>query len=518
MHKTGSSSIQRSLSGADDLGPNHCFVSLGRRTGNLSGQLITAFADEPWDADPNLRRGFGREALLEQRPGIRARLIEQVAAAGERTAVVSAEAVSGFSEPEFGRLVRTLERAGGGVSAVGYVRAPAERMASVFQQRLRGGHDSFDPAEFYPGYRRLEAFDSVLGREQVSLWKFDPARFPDGDVVLDFCARLGIDIAADDVVRVNEGLSLPAISILFAYRRYGPGFGVGPEAVRENRALIEALEDVPGAKFAYHESVVTPVLEANRDDLAWIENRLGEELGSSPPGTEGVRSGDELLEIDPGAVGAFVAAVQARFGIELPSSATERVDADPHAVAETVRSCRDSIRELLFGSSPGEAAGATGDRTARSSHRSLVPEAAGSAGSWRCVDGDSIVLAPTSRQPTTVRLDATGVPEAEDALFTARVHAGDAPVVLRLSIGEDGEEGRMLDEITLVGRADRWWKVPIPHDSGDGTLRLSCVLTADGSKGRRGRVRVARPTLRLGTRLPPRSSHRPRSSREGGAN
>lgn len=497
MHKTGSGSIQRSLSGADDLGPNHCFISLGRRSGNLSDQLVTAFADEPWHADIHRKRGNGREALLKQRPGIRARLMEQAAAAGERTAVLSAEAVSVFNELEFGRLVRTLERAARAVSAVGYVRAPAERMGSFFQQQLKAGYDTFDPAELYPGYRRLEAFDSVLGREQVSLWKFDPARFPEGDVVRDFCARLGIEIATEDVVRFNEGLSLPAISILFAYRRYGPAYGVGSQAVRENRALVEALQDVPGPKFAFHESVIAPVLEANRDDLAWIEDRLGEKLVSKSSGTEGVSSAEELLAIDPSAVSAFIAAVQARFGVELPRLATERIDTDPHAVAETVQSCRDAIRERLFGSNAGEEAGSARGRAARGAQRRLVPRPAGSAGPWRRGEGDSILLAPTLRQPTVVRLEAAGVTETGEAVFTARVHSGDAPVVLRLSIPEDGEEGRVLDEISLAGSADRWWTVPVPLDSGDGTLRLSCVLTAEGSKRSRARVRVTRPTLRL---------------------
>ena len=495
MHKTGSSSIQHSLSGASDLGPDHCFINFGTRTGNLSRELVTTFADEPGLAEVNRKRGIATEELLKQRPGVRARLREEVAAAGERTAIISAEVVSKFTEREFARLARALERAAGSVSAVGYVRPPAERMASSFQQRLKGGHDRFDPAEFYPGYRLVEAFDKVVGRERVSLWKFDPARFPDGDVVRDFCGRFGIAIAADEVVRVNEGLSRPAMSILFAYRLYGPGHGVGSRAVRENWALIEALQEVSGPKFVFDESVVTPVLEDNREDLAWIEERLGEELRSKSFGTEGVGSQDELLEIEASALSALIDAVQRHFAVELPRSVINRVDTDPRAVAETVQACRDAIRARLFGPSEHQEKGTSPHRGRCNLHRRLIARPAWSAGRWRQSDGGAIMLAPTTGRPAVVGLEAPAMSDTGEVVFTARVRSSDAPLLLRLSIAAGGEEGRVLDEIRVAGRADRLWTVPVPVGSGDRALRLSCVRSAGGSKGRRARVRVTGPTL-----------------------
>ena len=178
MHKTGSSSIQRSLSRADDLGPDHCFISSGTRTGNLGGELVTAFADEPWRANINRKRGIGKEELLRGAPrGPRSPARKSLRpGSGPRSS--RPRSCPRSPSGSCGRLARALERAAGSVSAVGYVRAPAERMASSFQQRLKGGYDQFDPAEFYPGYRRLEAFDTVFGREQVSMWKFDPAALP----------------------------------------------------------------------------------------------------------------------------------------------------------------------------------------------------------------------------------------------------------------------------------------------------------------------------------------------------
>ena len=86
--------------------------------------------------------------------------------------------------------------------------------------------------------------------------------------------------------------------------------------------------------------------------------------------------------------------------------------------------------------------------------------------------------------------------EIGEAVFTAQVHSSNAlPLVLRLSFAEDGGEGRVLDEITVAGRADREWKVTVPTSSGGRALRLSCQVKGRASKGRRARVRVTRPTL-----------------------
>jgi hypothetical protein len=411
-----------------------------------------------------------------------------VAGAGERTAIISGETLSDWSERELARLARALNRAAAPVSAVGYVRPPAAHMASAFQQGLRAGFDRFDPAYFYAGYRRLEAFDNVFGRKRVSIWKFDPATFPQGDVVRDFCDRLGITIADDDVVRVNEALSRPAMSILFAYRIHGPGYGVGSQAVRENRALVETLWDISGPKFEFDDSVVAPVLEANRNDLAWIEDRLGEDLRSAT--SEGIASAEELLAIEPAAVSAFIDAARSRYGIEPPRS---EIDTDPRVVAELVQHYRDSIRDLLFG--PGEES-ETQSSAHRDGHHPLFPRSEEPASNWRHGRGDAIVLVPTARRPAIVALEASDDCEAGDLEFTAQVQSTDAaPLALSLSIGGYGEDGRVLDEIRIAGRADRAWRVPVPAGTSPRDLRLSCAVTARTSPGRRARVRVTRPAL-----------------------
>jgi hypothetical protein len=209
-----------------------------------------------------------------------------------------------------------------------------------------------------------------------------------------------------------------------------------------------------------------------------------------------VRSGDELLEIEPAAVSAFIDAVERRFEVELPGSMSEPVDTDPWAVAELVQSCREAIREVLFGPGDRKEAGRARGSVRRDGSRRLVARPEGSATNWRQARGGVIVLAPTVRQPAIVGFEVPEERQTGELEFTAQVHSSDAPpLVLRLSIARNGEEGQVLDEISVAGPADREWRVVVPTGTEAQDLRLSCALAPGGSRARRARVRVARPAL-----------------------
>jgi len=341
MGKTGTTSIQVSLRGFSDA-HHHC-VDLG--TPNASIPIATAFSGEPWLLAVNQRLGLGEPEVREQRAEIRLRLQRELIAAGDRISVISGEGISELARHEISDLIRALDPAGA-VQAVAYVRPPKALLSSNVQQQLKAGADHLDPAAAPPNYRRFENFDRVLGRESVSLWKFDPARFPDGDVVRDFCARLGLDLPEEKIIRRNDALSLPAAAILFAYRRFGRGYGTGPTVVRENNALVAALREVPGPPLRLADEILAPALADIADDVRWMEERLGEELSEGPT-QGGIASEEELLEIDVAAVETFVDAFQRRHALRLPRAVATRDDSDPQAVARTLHACRRALREKL---------------------------------------------------------------------------------------------------------------------------------------------------------------------------
>jgi hypothetical protein len=299
MPKTGTTSIQESLfRRLSD--PRFYYVNLGRS--NASIPIATAFKGNAAQFHFHVKAGTAAGELAQLKADIVERLGAELRSAGERTAILSGEAIFGLKPPELRELCCVVARhRHGAVTAAGYVRRPKEFMESEFQQQVKSGHRAFRVPKV-PRYRgRVGKFDTVFGRDNVRVWLFDPSTFAGGCVVQDFCSRLGARFRAQDVTRTNESLSRPALSLLFAYRKFGPGYGVGAAAIQENRLLIRRIMTLPGIKARLHSSLVAPLLGARREDIEWMEARAGaslaEDLAAHDDGA--IRSEADLLEFAP---------------------------------------------------------------------------------------------------------------------------------------------------------------------------------------------------------------------------
>ncbi len=69
-------------------------------------------------------------------------------------------------------------------------------------------------ARYQSSFQRL---DTAFGAENVTLLKYDPDRFPNRDVVTDFCKHLGVPLSDIMVTRCNEGLTQTAAQLLYQY-------------------------------------------------------------------------------------------------------------------------------------------------------------------------------------------------------------------------------------------------------------------------------------------------------------
>jgi hypothetical protein len=299
MDKTGSTSIRASLS-KNLSDPRFHYVTLG--IANASRGLSAGFKENPATFPYFRHSGLSDEELAKRKTEAIGQLGSELQRAAGRTAILSAEAVSNFNEQEFRHLCDTIGRHGRETAAAGYIRRPKEYMESNFQQQVRGSFlGRLLPDRLLPDYRRFEKFDAVLGRDNVRFWLFDPKSFPDGCVVRDFCARLDIRFRPEDVIRINEGLSRPALSLLFAYRKFGGGYKPGPALTRQNALLVLCLQKLAGPKLRLHSSLVAPVIAARREGIAWTEDRLGASLAEdlAAHDDDAIRSEEDLLKFSP---------------------------------------------------------------------------------------------------------------------------------------------------------------------------------------------------------------------------
>lgn len=274
MAKTGTSSIQKTLAENRDS-TEFSYLSVG--PANHSRVIYSIFSKTPASNFPYFKKiGWGDKKIA--RYGSRMRLLVEsdLAANSHKKFIISGETIITFNEEQLVRLRDFLGIYFKTIKVVAYIRPPKSYMESIFQQRLKGDirHNHF--AKVYPFYQgKIEKFDTVFGRENVILRKYDPAAFPNGDVVMDFCDLTQISIPGYTSSRVNESLSLEAIALLYAYRKFSNRPTPGKEAVTRNRQIIAEMRKIPGKRFYFSNKLISSIYDQNRADLDWIECRAG---------------------------------------------------------------------------------------------------------------------------------------------------------------------------------------------------------------------------------------------------
>lgn len=348
MHKTGTTSLQANLKCIGSTAEWE-YICIGGKL-HMNTPFHAMFATNPFHYHWFNKQGITSEALAEKGANLRERLAAAVSNSKSETIIMSAEALPLVDKAGVRRIKEFLEPHFDEVRVIGYVRAPVSFKVSIFQEMVKGGRSKFNLDEIKLNYRhKFEKFDQAFGRENVILRKFDPASFADGCTVSDFFHTVGLQPPPrESIKRANESMSLGACSILYAYRKFGPGYGSGPGVVAENLQLIKVLLAMKGTKFAAASSMVAEGLENEAADIRWMETRLGASLTEDLGGNHGIAGEAELLTIPRASLVEFVKRFKNVQKFRIPS---ERVPAGdpvkPEDVATLVEFCRGVIRDEL---------------------------------------------------------------------------------------------------------------------------------------------------------------------------
>jgi len=291
MAKTGTSSIQESLKGFADS--DWIWLTEERRRPNH----IVAFTD--------IAAAATNAGTVKSRNV--ATFDTLVQSLGRRTLLMSSEGILKLPIDDLRNFRAYAQKQGiGDTKIVAYVRSPIEYLTSLARAKMGGMLTTLNLKNTKTRYReRFENFDLVFGRENVELWKFDSRTFVRGCVVQDFCARIGVNFPADKVIRANESLSREAVGLFYIYRKYAdPGAlektSTGPGRLR----LVNQLARIGQKKLRFAPELAAPVLDNNRADIAWMEERLGQPLADrlGEPQADDIRSEQDLLRTDPATV------------------------------------------------------------------------------------------------------------------------------------------------------------------------------------------------------------------------
>jgi len=294
MHKTGSSSIQKSF---DDFESDTItYIKLARP--NHSATYSTVFMQKPERFIGHKRKKRSVDDVMLLRARQVQRLEQSIAQGDGRDMITSAESISLLERDEVASMRDFFARYFTEIKVLAYVRPPASYMASALQQRIFGGlRVEFD--SLYPGYRRLfEKFDEVFGRDNVVLCKFDRQQLKDSNVVCDFADRVGVTLEPERIVEANVGLKLESAAILHAHRRFGKHKLQSKKERADNARVAATIGAIGTTKLQLHKRFVLSVLEKNKDDIAWIEDRLGQSLSEDySSDKQAIASVDRLMSI-----------------------------------------------------------------------------------------------------------------------------------------------------------------------------------------------------------------------------
>lgn len=279
MQKTGSSAIQSALANASGKGFIYPMLAGPPFKPHHTDALIELFSG----AREVL---VARKARLGKTVSASDEDIERIrraaADAGSGAVILSSEgAYSYMSVEDLVNFRRFAEQLFDSITIVGYVREPFSFVSSNFHNKIKSSRLARFALKF-PHYRFFEKFDEVFGRENVQLWEYDRKRLLNGNVVDDFCSKLGIVAASSQ--EMNVTLSRPAVSAIYRLNRIiARNDRALPAYHKAREAIIEDFPHADWPKFRLSPVAIRPLVAANREEMAWIEERLGSPSFHSEP-------------------------------------------------------------------------------------------------------------------------------------------------------------------------------------------------------------------------------------------
>lgn len=271
MHKTGSSSIQVFLDGAELQ--NATYLKWSKS--NHSILFVTLFADQPETHWFFRQRGVSLDEIARERNRLRQDIREQIRTTPQETILFSAERIYGASLEDLQHCKSFFTPLFDDISLYCYIREPLSFAASMLQQRLKTGDVIPGPKALLPNFHsKIGKLDRIFGAENVKTRLFkDPGRLQQ-NVVADFCDWTGVKTATAADLEVNRSLSAEATALLYLFRKYS-GFSLSSQqAVTANRQLVKVLMKLPGQRLALMPGFFGAAGEAIEADRDWMEQRM----------------------------------------------------------------------------------------------------------------------------------------------------------------------------------------------------------------------------------------------------
>ncbi|HCZ9264377.1 hypothetical protein R7040_08795 [Vibrio sp. 1069] len=269
MHKTGSSSIQDYLQENQTPTKAKDIIYADLKTANHSGPLLYALLDTPEEDNELIANSKDREDILEKALFYKNRL-NHCLSLDFNTIILSSEALIKLNHQELSNFKKKLLDHVDEVKVMAYVRPPVEYINSAFQQIAKTSYVELDSPLSLPNYQsRFEKFEEVF--DKIDYYLFTKDSLINGNVVEDFCTRVGIDYIGN--ANSNESLSPLGVKTILAIQKNKKTLNQIDDIVDQIALTTESDE-----KFSLPRSTIENLINAAKPDISWMEKKLGKEL------------------------------------------------------------------------------------------------------------------------------------------------------------------------------------------------------------------------------------------------
>lgn len=292
FNKTGSTAIQ-DYAFTHELGPQHTYFHAGMPNSSL---LMTLAFDSRLTRSPGYHsRPLSPGGVQRLRHRARDRIKKIVMQIGTEHTILSAEDIGQLKPEDVADVYDLFSRFYKTIRVYIYIRPVKSRIESAFQECLKTRFRSLEETFPISFKKSVGTFDHIFGPDQVKLFKFSRDDFAGGSVVRHFLHEVGLPVPAEVPADANTSLSLPAVKLLYCYRKFFPGLQRG-----DGRRLRK-LQTLEGDRFHFHSDLYRELLVSQEGDREWLEARAGFSIAEHVTTHDriAIRTEDELTRILP---------------------------------------------------------------------------------------------------------------------------------------------------------------------------------------------------------------------------
>ena len=266
FHKTGSTAIQNYLFDNDVDSRYHYFHS---GIPNSSLIIKQAFKNDLANHQGFRKKNLSPKKESDIRVRARARIEKIVRDIDRPHTILSAESLGILTAEEIGQVCEYFSRYYRDMRVYIYIRPLKSRVESAFQEKLKTRYSSLEEKFPISFQKSIGSFDQIFGRDHVKVSKFSREGFPGGSVINHFLNQIGIEAELSGQSEANTSLSLPAIQLLYVYRKFFP------DRHKDDDKRLQKLELLSGDPLHFHSDLFNELLIAPEGDSNWLEHRAG---------------------------------------------------------------------------------------------------------------------------------------------------------------------------------------------------------------------------------------------------